>query len=82
MAGAETADLRAMPPRTRAPVWAGLFSGPGASAVTVALLALLAWAAWHLFDWGVVDAVLAPDVPPARPRNTARAGASSPKSGA
>jgi len=62
MAAADAANLRAMPPRSRARVWAGLFSGPVASAITVALLALLAWAGWHLFDWGVVDAVLAPDV--------------------
>ena len=40
---------------------AGLFSSPGASAVTVALAGLLAWAGWHAVDWGLLHAVAAPD---------------------
>jgi len=39
----------------------GLFAGPGASAVTLVLAVVLAAAGWQLFDWGVADAVLAPD---------------------
>src|SRR5664279_3366183 len=39
----------------------GLFAGPGASVVTFALLALIAWLGWRSFEWGVVDAVAAPD---------------------
>jgi general L-amino acid transport system permease protein len=38
-----------------------LFFSPGASVVTIVLAALLAWAAWHVFDWGVLRAVAAPD---------------------
>ncbi|HKX43700.1 MAG TPA: amino acid ABC transporter permease [Burkholderiaceae bacterium] len=39
-----------------------LFYSPGASLVTLAIAALLAWALWHAFDWGVVHAVAAPDL--------------------
>src|SRR4029078_6204781 len=38
-----------------------LFFSPGASLVTLLALALLAWGAWHLFDWAVLEAVAAPD---------------------
>ena len=38
-----------------------LFAGPGASVVTLVLVGLLAWAAWRVLEWGVVDAVTAPD---------------------
>src|SRR5664279_4986369 len=37
------------------------FGGPGASLVTVVMLALLGWLAWHALDWGVVRALTAPD---------------------
>ena len=40
---------------------AGLFSSPGASLVTVVTVLLLGWLGWHLLDWGVIDAVTAPD---------------------
>ena len=40
---------------------ARFFYSPGAAAVTLAFAALLAWAAWHAFDWGVLRAVAAPD---------------------
>ncbi|HEY3635263.1 MAG TPA: amino acid ABC transporter permease [Caldimonas sp.] len=38
-----------------------LFAGPGASLVTVVLLAALTWAGWHLLEWGVIGAVAVPD---------------------
>ena len=38
-----------------------LFAGPGASALTLAIGALLAWAGWHFFRWAVIDAVPAAD---------------------
>ena len=41
--------------------WAGLFSTPVASLVTLLLTGFLLWAAWHAFDWGVIHAVTAPD---------------------
>ncbi len=37
------------------------FYGPGASIVTVAATALLAWLAWLALDWGVLRAVTQPD---------------------
>jgi general L-amino acid transport system permease protein len=37
------------------------FYNAGASLVTVAVLALLAWIAWHAIDWGVIRAVATPD---------------------
>jgi len=40
---------------------ARLFYSPGASLVTLAVAALLLWAAWRAFDWGVLHAVAAPD---------------------
>jgi general L-amino acid transport system permease protein len=40
---------------------ARLFFSPGASAVTLVLAGLLAWAAWRVVDWGVLRAVAAPD---------------------
>ena len=40
---------------------ARFFFSPGASAVTLLLLGLIAWAAWHVVDWGVLRAVAAPD---------------------
>lgn len=39
----------------------GLFASLGASAVTLVLAVLLAWAAWRVLEWGVVDAITAPD---------------------
>ena len=39
----------------------GLFAGPGASAVTLVLIGLLAWAGWRVVDWAVVQAVATPD---------------------
>ncbi|CAN5671493.1 amino acid ABC transporter permease [soil metagenome] len=39
-----------------------LFGGVVASAVTLLTLALLAWFAWHVFDWAVLRAVTAPDI--------------------
>ena len=48
-------------PRLRAARLGGLFAGPAASLVTLALLVLLAWAGWHLLDWGVLRARTAPD---------------------
>jgi general L-amino acid transport system permease protein len=39
----------------------GLFTGPGATLVTLVLAGLLAWAGWRAIGWGVVDAVAAPD---------------------
>ena len=38
-----------------------LFADPRSALVSVLLLALLAWAGWRLVDWGVLDAVAAPD---------------------
>jgi hypothetical protein len=43
--------------RARAP----LRRRPGASLVTVVVLAALAWAGWHLLEWGVIGAVTAPE---------------------
>jgi general L-amino acid transport system permease protein len=40
---------------------ARLFASPTASVVTLVLAALFAWAGWHAVDWGVLDAVTAPD---------------------
>jgi len=37
------------------------FYGPGASLVTIAAAALLAWAGWLVFDWAVIRAVAQPD---------------------
>ncbi len=42
-------------------VRAGLFASPGASVVTLLLVAALAWLAWHVVEWGVVRAVARPD---------------------
>ena len=39
----------------------GLFAGRGASLVTLVLIGLLAWAGWHVVEWGMVRAVAAPD---------------------
>jgi general L-amino acid transport system permease protein len=39
-----------------------LFYSPGASLVTLAIAALLAWALWRVLDWGVLHAVAAPDI--------------------
>jgi general L-amino acid transport system permease protein len=39
-----------------------LFAGPGASAVTLASAALLAWLGWKLVGWGVLHAVAAADL--------------------
>ena len=57
------ARLAAAPRPASASVRLGkqLFAGPGASALTLAIGALLAWAAWHFFRWAVVDAVPAAD---------------------
>jgi general L-amino acid transport system permease protein len=41
---------------------ARFFYGPGASLVTVVVLALLLWVAWNAFDWGVLRAVTQPDL--------------------
>jgi general L-amino acid transport system permease protein len=38
-----------------------LFASPGASAVTLAILGILGWAAWHVLHWAVIRAVAAPD---------------------
>src|SRR5689334_18310392 len=38
-----------------------LFYSPGASLLTLALAALLLWALWGAFGWGVLRAVAAPD---------------------
>jgi general L-amino acid transport system permease protein len=47
----------------RAATWGRqLFAGPGASVVTVVLAALVAWLAWHVFAWGALRAVAAPDL--------------------
>jgi len=40
---------------------AGLFASPLAAAVTLLLVALLGWAAWHALDWAVLRAVARPD---------------------
>jgi general L-amino acid transport system permease protein len=51
-------------PRAKGPLprlRAGLFSGPAASLVTLAILGILGWAAWHVLDWAVIRAVAAPD---------------------
>ena len=37
------------------------FYGPGASIVTIAAAALLAWLGWLALDWGVLRAVTQPD---------------------
>ena len=42
-------------------IGARLFAGPGATALTLLIGGLLAWAGWHLFQWAVVDAVAAAD---------------------
>ena len=55
---AASAAARAVPRRRAA---SGLFAGPRASAVTLVLIGLLAWAVWHVVEWGVVQAVVAPD---------------------
>jgi general L-amino acid transport system permease protein len=39
-----------------------LFAGPASTGISLALLALLALAAWRLFRWAVLDAEFAPDV--------------------
>lgn len=44
-----------------ATVRARFFYQPGASLVTFAVLALLAWLGWQLLNWGVLRAVAAPD---------------------
>lgn len=41
---------------------ARFFYGPVASLVSVAVLALLAWLCWKVFDWGVLRAVAQPDI--------------------
>jgi len=41
---------------------ARFFFSPGASLITLTLIALLAWSAWHLFGWAVLRAVAAPDL--------------------
>jgi len=41
---------------------ARLFYSPGAALVTLAIAALLLWALWRLFGWGVLHAVAAPDI--------------------
>jgi general L-amino acid transport system permease protein len=56
-----TQDLVRPRPDLLARLRGGLFASPGASIVTLILLATLAWAGWHLFDWGIAEAVLAPD---------------------
>jgi general L-amino acid transport system permease protein len=38
-----------------------LFFSPGAGLVTLLALAVLAWGAWHLLDWAVLEAVTAPN---------------------
>jgi len=38
-----------------------LFYSPGATLVTLAVALVLAWALWHVVDWGVLRAVGAPD---------------------
>jgi general L-amino acid transport system permease protein len=38
-----------------------LFFSPGATALTLILVGLIAWATWHALDWGVLRAVAAPD---------------------
>jgi general L-amino acid transport system permease protein len=38
-----------------------LFANPRATLVSVVLLGLIGWAVWRAFDWGVLDAVAAPD---------------------
>ena len=58
------ASAASTPPPRRAwlqRIRAQLFYSPGASLVTFAIAALLAWALWHAFGWGVVHAVAAPD---------------------
>ena len=40
---------------------ARLFYSPGATLVTLAVAALLLWASWRAFGWGVLHAVAAPD---------------------
>lgn len=40
---------------------ADLFGSPMRVAITLALLALLAWAGWHAVDWGLLHAVFRPD---------------------
>src|SRR5436305_8668907 len=55
-------DQIALPPgQPRARGSSRLFAGPGASLITVVLLAALIWAGWHLLEWGVIGAVAAPD---------------------
>ena len=48
------------PPRQARPA-SGLFAGPGASVVSLVLIGVLAWAGWRVLDWGVINAVVAPD---------------------
>jgi general L-amino acid transport system permease protein len=38
-----------------------LFANARAALISIALLGLIGWAAWRAFDWGVLDAVAAPD---------------------
>jgi len=52
---------------------ARLFASPGATLVTLLLVALLGWAGWHVVEWGVLRAVAAPDY--AACKALARAGA-------
>ena len=40
---------------------ARLFASPGATVVTLLLVALLGWAGWHVVEWGVLRAVATPD---------------------
>ena len=51
------------PPRARlgARLRMRLFASPGATIVTLLLVALLGWAAWALVEWGLLHAVAAPD---------------------
>lgn len=64
MPAMETPQGSLAPPRAGlvALTRARLFSGPGASAITLLLAGLLAWAGWHAVDWGVLRAVAAPDL--------------------
>src|SRR5689334_12786914 len=61
----ETTPVRVATPPPAVPVGtrlrAGLFASPAAATVTLLLVALLGWAAWQVFAWGVMRAVTRPD---------------------
>jgi general L-amino acid transport system permease protein len=50
------------PPLPRGTLWRRLFAGPASAAVTIAIAALLAWAAWRVGSWAFVNAVARPEL--------------------